>query len=320
MQSKAKAAVVIPMYNASELVKKAIDSVKQQTFQDWICIIVDDQSQDDSYEIAKDLITGDERFVLYRKGANGGASAARNFGFRHVPNSCQYLYFLDSDDFLDPRALEILCRYLDEHQHVGAVASKYKVINTKTGTMENHFHRRWQPSFPLARPIPDNQPRTPFACFFCLSGAGPFFLIRRSEFEKTMGYDETLIAFNDVDMLCQLSLISEVHQIPELLYFKQKHRDSLTYHPNRPEAYKKLRQKWRELELPPDQRKVVDQARRHYYRVHLPLVSLKTSAKALTEAIRMRSRNKANWCIYSFRKAISLFTSDWRKSESNEIS
>ena len=320
MQSEAKVAVVIPMYNASDLIEKAIDSVKRQTFQEWICIIVDDQSQDDSYEITKNLIADDERFILYKKQTHGGASSTRNFGSRHVPDSCQYLYFLDSDDFLDPKALEILCRYLDEHPQVGAVASKYKVINTKTGVMENQFHRRWQPSLLLTRPIPDEQHQTPFACFFCLSGAGSFFLIRRSIFEKTRGYDETLAAFNDVDMLCQISLISDVHQIPELLYFKQKHRSSLTYHPSRPEAYKMLRRKWKDIELPPDQRRVVDQARRHYYRVHLPLVSLKTSAKALTEAIRMKSQDKASWCVYSFRNALSLFTSDWRESENNEIS
>lgn len=319
MQAEARVAIIIPMYNASRFIKQAIDSVKQQTLQDWICIIVDDDSPDDSYMVAKELIADDDRFSLYKKEANGGASSARNFGFRQVPEGIQHLYFLDSDDFIEPHTLATLYSYLDDHPQVGAVGCKYKVVDASTGSMEARFHRRWQPAFLLTRPIPDSQYNTPFATFYCLSGAGSFFLIRRMVFEQTTGYDESLIAFNDVDILCQLSLVAEVHQIPEVLYYKQKHRDSLTYHPFRPEAYKVLRRKWIDLDLPQAQRKVVDRARRHYYHVHLPLVALKTASKALLEAIQMRSKQKATWFTFCLKNAVSLFSSDWKMSEKSEL-
>lgn len=99
----------IPCYNYAHKIHVAINSVKAQTFRDFECIIVDDGSSDNSSEVVKDLIKGDPRFHLVRQ-ANGGVASARNYVAYHGKG--EYIAFLDADDALDPRWLEVTAKHM----------------------------------------------------------------------------------------------------------------------------------------------------------------------------------------------------------------
>ena len=96
--------VIIPVYNVKDYIKKCLDSLIAQTYRDYECLVIDDGSKDDSIKIAYELIKDDERFVIYHK-ENGGLADARNFGLRRAKGD--YILFLDSDDHLDPKTLEL---------------------------------------------------------------------------------------------------------------------------------------------------------------------------------------------------------------------
>lgn len=99
-----KISIIIPMYGVEKYLRRCLDSVKNQTFQDWQAICVDDGSPDKSGEIAEEYARSDKRFVVVHK-ENGGLSDARNAGMPVAKG--KYIMYLDSDDFIHPQTMEI---------------------------------------------------------------------------------------------------------------------------------------------------------------------------------------------------------------------
>lgn len=100
-----RVSVVIPTFNRRKLLPEALDSLLRQTFQDWEAIVVDDGSNDDTFEVASAYARRDPRFrCLPREGEKRGADVCRNQGI--LAASAPLVVFLDSDDLLLPGAFE----------------------------------------------------------------------------------------------------------------------------------------------------------------------------------------------------------------------
>src|SRR4051812_28248289 len=95
------------MYNGAEHITEAVRSVAAQTFGDLEHVVVDDGSTDAGPAMVKELCDGEPRLRLVRQ-TNAGLSAARNAGWRAASPGSACLLFLDHDDVLRPRALELL--------------------------------------------------------------------------------------------------------------------------------------------------------------------------------------------------------------------
>jgi glycosyltransferase involved in cell wall biosynthesis len=100
--------VIIPVYNVETYIEKCINSVLNQTFEDFELILVDDRSPDRSVELAKELLKGQSRipYRIISKEINEGLSAARNTGIENANGS--YLLFIDSDDWIEKETLQKL--------------------------------------------------------------------------------------------------------------------------------------------------------------------------------------------------------------------
>ncbi len=98
--SDIKVSVIIPVYNTGEYLREAIDSVLAQTLDSVETIVVDDGSTDDSAGIIAEY--GDRVTVISKK--NAGQAAARNDALKIAGG--RYIYFMDSDDWIDPDTLE----------------------------------------------------------------------------------------------------------------------------------------------------------------------------------------------------------------------
>ncbi|VAV92907.1 FIG00855465: hypothetical protein [hydrothermal vent metagenome] len=90
--------IVVPCYNEVRFLAETLESVSQQSYTRWECIIVDDASTDASVSEAMAFVRADDRFKLIRHKVNGGLSAARNTGLRLARG--RFITFLDSDDLL----------------------------------------------------------------------------------------------------------------------------------------------------------------------------------------------------------------------------
>lgn len=97
--------VVIPVYNVEKYLAECVDSVLAQTYTDWEAILVDDGATDSSGAMCDEYGAKDSRIRVIHQ-SNGGLSAARNTGLRAARG--EYIYFLDSDDYIEPQALERL--------------------------------------------------------------------------------------------------------------------------------------------------------------------------------------------------------------------
>lgn len=105
--------VIIPLYNVEAYVGQCLDSVVNQTLKSVEIICVDDGSQDRSAEIAEEYRKKYPNVKLIRK-ENGGLSSARNAGLDAAQG--RYVYFLDSDDYIEPETLEELCARADQDE------------------------------------------------------------------------------------------------------------------------------------------------------------------------------------------------------------
>ncbi len=96
--------VIVPCYNQSSYLNECLESVLDQTYKDWECIIVDDGSPDNTEDIALEWVKKDERFKYYKKN-NNGVSSARNFGIEKA--SGKWILPLDGDDKIANEYLEL---------------------------------------------------------------------------------------------------------------------------------------------------------------------------------------------------------------------
>lgn len=101
-------AVIVPVYNAEKTLARCVDSVLGQTMADLSLILVDDGSTDRSPALCDAYAKADPRVTVIHQ-ENGGLSAARNAGIEaQLPLDNRYLFLLDSDDSIEPTALEEL--------------------------------------------------------------------------------------------------------------------------------------------------------------------------------------------------------------------
>jgi glycosyltransferase involved in cell wall biosynthesis len=135
------ASIVVPCFNGARFLGEALDSLRQQTFQEWECIVVDDGSKDDSARIAETYVAQDSRFSCVHQ-LNRGPSAARNAGLALVKG--QYVQLLDADDLLEAEKLQVHVTFLAQHPQFAMVYSTMRYFTDIGGVRT--FSRGWNRS------------------------------------------------------------------------------------------------------------------------------------------------------------------------------
>lgn len=107
-----KISIIIPVYNAERFLRRCLDSVLNQSYSNWECIIVDDGSKDSSFAICDEYVKTDSRFKVIHK-ENGGVSEARNIGLSQL--SGEWVTFVDSDDELTLDALKYFTEGMERY-------------------------------------------------------------------------------------------------------------------------------------------------------------------------------------------------------------
>ncbi|HHK2123091.1 TPA: glycosyltransferase family 2 protein [Streptococcus pneumoniae] len=98
--------IVVPIYNVENYLRMCLDSIQNQTYQNFECLLINDDSPDHSSKICEEFVEKDSRFKYFEK-ANGGLSSARNLGIE-CSGGGAYITFVDSDDWLEHDALDRL--------------------------------------------------------------------------------------------------------------------------------------------------------------------------------------------------------------------
>ncbi len=103
MNCPGKVSVIVPVYNVEDYLDICVDSIVGQTYRDIEILLIDDGSKDKSPMICDQWSAHDSRVKVFHKN-NGGLSDARNYGMKRATGN--YLMFVDSDDWIDPRTTE----------------------------------------------------------------------------------------------------------------------------------------------------------------------------------------------------------------------
>lgn len=100
-----KVSIIVPVYNVEKYIKKCINSILDQTERDFELLLIDDGSPDKSGNICDEFALIDNRIKVFHK-VNGGVSSARNLGLDNAVGDM--IFFIDSDDFIEPDYIEQL--------------------------------------------------------------------------------------------------------------------------------------------------------------------------------------------------------------------
>ncbi|HBE16102.1 MAG TPA: hypothetical protein DEG17_18895 [Cyanobacteria bacterium UBA11149] len=251
-----KISIISPCYNQEKYIARAIDSMLAQTFTDWEQIIVNDGSTDNSKQIILHYTKKDSRIRLINQ-PNGGLQNARNNGFKASSPDSKYLLWFDPDDSLDPKILEIMVNYLEEHPHVGLVFCDYYLIDTEDKIIKTAKTPRRIPTKFGIQNLPYQTPETSFISvgFDCIPEA--MAMVRRLVYEKTTGWAEWLGQGGEgIDLFIQVALLSEVHFIPQNLYYYRRHSQQTSQTTVKFEIQmEKLITKWKEGREIPEEAK-----------------------------------------------------------------
>lgn len=107
MKNSPVISIIIPTFNRATLISESLDSIINQSFKDWECIIVDDHSTDETVKVIEMYLALDKRFKLFKRPNSKikGANSCRNFG--REMSSGKYIHWFDSDDIAHPKYLEL---------------------------------------------------------------------------------------------------------------------------------------------------------------------------------------------------------------------
>ena len=208
----ASVSIIIPTYNRSASLLRAIESLLAQTWEDLDVIVVDDGSTDDTPAVVGRVSDGR---VRYLRGEHAERSVARNLGLSEAAGD--YVAFLDDDDICLPHRIACQARLLSERQEVDLVASGFHIewVSESRRTFWAPWYDGSQPS--LLGSLLGRRPS------LCAS------MFRRSALARMdHRFDPDLVPAEDVDFMLRLVLACEGRAtwVPEMIYEYRLRRDS----------------------------------------------------------------------------------------------
>lgn len=124
--NKADISIIVPIYNAEKYLNKCIKSILNQTKKELEIILINDGSTDNSEKIIKNY---KDKRIKYFKNKNQGIGKTRNFGIEK--SSGKYIMFLDSDDFLEKNACELLFNKAENNNLDLVICDFYKIFDNE---------------------------------------------------------------------------------------------------------------------------------------------------------------------------------------------
>lgn len=247
--------IVTPCYNAESFIADTIQSVQRQTLTDWEYIVVDDGSIDASADIVQRAIDEDSsgRLSLLRQ-SNQGVSAARNRGLKVASPNSKYVLFLDADDCLKPRMLEVMVRHLDRYPAVSLAYCLFDKIDPLGQVLDRASSRqRYRPTFWGLQEVEDACHFTPTLTAFEGKIIPSVSLIRRSHLGPWEVFDEDLnIQPNeDADAFARIGVSGRIHQVHQALVQYRIHPSQSTQNQSsdtRTRLLEKWARSWPELD------------------------------------------------------------------------
>ena len=213
--------IIVPMYNSEKTIERTLESLLHQSYTDYHVYLIDDGSQDGTYDACQRLIGDDLRFQYHYK-ENGGVSSARNLGLSLADDP--YIAFLDSDDEFHPDFLYLMLSEMQKAPHIDMVACSY--VRNKRYI---YLGDRVLDSNEMVAHILDDESPLGYVCnkFYKAS----IFKDYPVRFDETVHYGEDLL-FN----INYLKYVDKVHYIEDVLFYYNIGETSISGRLNHPKT------------------------------------------------------------------------------------
>lgn len=224
--------IVMPVYNSENWLEQAIQSIIEQSFEDWELIIVDDGSTDSSYSIALQMAENEPRIRVAKK-ENGGTGSALNLGWEYV--TAKYQTWWASDSWVEPNWLSDLVDALDANPAVGFVYGEYARYVESTKQYDTGFQTR---EFDYQR----HQTKCEVGCCW----------LWRKEVKDQVG-DWSLELCEDYEMWLRMAEVTKFKKVPKLMGYWREHQTNLSHECNKngwlPSRRIVSRHKWKKAKI-----------------------------------------------------------------------
>ena len=213
---KEKISILMTVYNAQKFISKAIESILNQSYNNFEFIIVDDFSNDESVNIIKRF--SDNRIKLLESKKKLGRTKALNFGLNIC--SSDYIAIQDADDISNSKRIETLMKEFEKNKKLGLVFSNFKIINKDNEFIEKkNIYKNILKKIKYLNLIPHS------SIIFKRSGIGEKFF-----------YDESFLYAQDYDLILKFLKFSKISLIDKELIYLRYHSERMTHN----ELYKKI--------------------------------------------------------------------------------
>lgn len=206
--------VVMAVYNERPYLKKAIQSVLDQTFGDFEFVIVNDGSTDGTKKVLNRFEQSDDRIRLVHQ-ENRGLVASLNRGISMAQG--KYIARMDGDDINLPERFERQVNFLDMNPEVGIVGTQIEKIDADGDVRED-----WERSFPTDPEVVSWR----LLFYTCLCHAS--MMARRSVLEDLGGYAEWATHIEDYELFTRAVLKTRLTNLKDTLFKRRWHGDSVT--------------------------------------------------------------------------------------------
>lgn len=133
--------IILPVYNAEKTLRRLLEGIVAQKYQDFELLLVNDGSCDSSYEIIEEFAGKDNRIRVFHK-MNGGASSARNLALSNIRG--EYVAFCDSDDCVDADWLQHFAEHIEGND---VVVQGWKYVKENSTSKEYYSHQCQCPAY-----------------------------------------------------------------------------------------------------------------------------------------------------------------------------
>ena len=230
--------VILSSFNHSRFISEAINSVLNQTFRDFELYIIDDCSDDNSWEIIQAF--DDPRIIAIRNAARSRGAYGFNETIRHKAKG-EFIAIHHSDDSWLPTKLEEQIEFLNERPKVGAVFTQVRVIDETGKTFDDAAN--WYSSA-FRQP---NRTRVEWLRHFFLVGnrlCHPSVLARKQAMLDAGLYDRRLGQITDFDLWVRMCLRYEIYILDQVLTLFRIRSGAANQSGNKPETHIRNRNEW----------------------------------------------------------------------------
>ena len=200
--------IIMANYNNGKYISQAIESVLNQTFENWELIIVEDCSTDNSLEVIGRFLN-DNRINLIRHERNRGYTAALKTGIANVRS--EYFGILDADDCLLPQAVETIHEQHIRFPDCGLIYSQFKFCGENLAPARTGFCDE----VPIGKTTLDANVVSHFKTF------------KIRDYLKTAGYDENILYAEDIDIIYKMEEVTKLKFIDQCLYLYRELPNSI---------------------------------------------------------------------------------------------